>query len=93
MDKTDFRMGIFVDEFNVFVDEVNRQITAKMLVRYSGLQNETDLTLPIRQMDTARSSQGKQYILITPLSLNPRIIEPWVTVQQMADPERRQPVA
>jgi hypothetical protein len=55
------------------MDEVNRQISAKML------------------MDTARSSQGKQYILITPLSLNPRIIEPWVTVQQMADPERRQP--
>lgn len=44
-------------------------------------------------MDTARSSQGKQYILITPLGLNPRIIEPFVKVQQMADPERRQPQA
>jgi chromosome segregation ATPase len=37
MDKTDFRMGIFVDEFDVFMDEVNRQISAKMLVRCSGL--------------------------------------------------------
>jgi hypothetical protein len=41
-------------------------------------------------MDTARSSHGKQYILITPLGLNSRMIEPWVTVQQMAEPERRQ---
>lgn len=44
-------------------------------------------------MDTARSSHGKQYILITPLGLDPRIIEPWVTVQQMADPERSRPAA
>jgi len=55
------------------MDEVNRQISAKML------------------MDAAKSSHGKQYILITPLSINPRIIEPWVTIRKMADPERRQP--
>lgn len=40
-------------------------------------------------MDTARSTDGKQYILITPLNLNPRLIESWVTVHRMADPERR----
>ncbi|KAI0647716.1 P-loop containing nucleoside triphosphate hydrolase protein [Trametes meyenii] len=61
-----------LDEFDVFMDAVNRRISMKMMV------------------DTANSSKGKQFILITPQDMNTVNFGPTVRVHQMADPERGQ---
>jgi len=60
-----------LDEFDVFMDAVNRRISMKMMI------------------DTANASDKKQYILITPLSVNMEIGKT-VRVHRMTDPERGQ---
>ncbi|KAF7298831.1 p-loop containing nucleoside triphosphate hydrolase protein [Mycena indigotica] len=61
-----------LDEFDVFMDAVNRRISMKMMI------------------DTANSSDKKQYILITPQDMNNIAPGPTVRVQRMSDPERNQ---
>ncbi|KAF7314559.1 p-loop containing nucleoside triphosphate hydrolase protein [Mycena kentingensis (nom. inval.)] len=63
-----------LDEFDVFMDAVNRRISMKMMI------------------DTANSSDKKQYILITPQDMNNIAPGPTVRVQRMSDPERNQGV-
>ncbi|KAG5721478.1 Structural maintenance of chromosomes protein 6 [Termitomyces sp. T112] len=61
-----------LDEFDVFMDAVNRRISMKMMI------------------DTANSSDKKQYILITPQDMGNVQIGPTVKVNRMTDPERNQ---
>ncbi|KAI0304378.1 P-loop containing nucleoside triphosphate hydrolase protein [Multifurca ochricompacta] len=61
-----------LDEFDVFMDAVNRRISMKMMI------------------DTANSSDGKQYILITPQNMQNIHVGPTVRVHRMSDPERGQ---
>ncbi|EPQ51082.1 hypothetical protein GLOTRDRAFT_49503 [Gloeophyllum trabeum ATCC 11539] len=63
-----------LDEFDVFMDAVNRRISMKMMI------------------DTANSSDGKQYILITPQDMNNVAVTNTVRVHRMSDPERGQGV-
>ncbi|KAG6831338.1 hypothetical protein H0H92_011253 [Tricholoma furcatifolium] len=60
-----------LDEFDVFMDAVNRRISMKMMI------------------DTANSSDKKQYILITPQDMGNVQLGPTVKVNRMTDPERR----
>ncbi|KAF8879889.1 P-loop containing nucleoside triphosphate hydrolase protein [Gymnopilus junonius] len=59
-----------LDEFDVFMDAVNRRISMKMMI------------------DTANTSDRKQYILITPQDMTNVAIGPSVRVLRMSDPER-----
>ncbi|KAH9480811.1 Structural maintenance of chromosomes protein 6 [Psilocybe cubensis] len=59
-----------LDEFDVFMDAVNRRISMKMMI------------------DTANTSDRKQYILITPQDMANIKITPSVRVLRMSDPER-----
>ncbi|TFK33017.1 P-loop containing nucleoside triphosphate hydrolase protein [Crucibulum laeve] len=59
-----------LDEFDVFMDAVNRRISMKMMI------------------DTANSSDKKQYILITPQDMTNINFGPTVRVHRMTDPER-----
>ncbi|KAF9777990.1 P-loop containing nucleoside triphosphate hydrolase protein [Thelephora terrestris] len=61
-----------LDEFDVFMDAVNRRISMKMMI------------------DTAKASDGKQYILITPQDMQNVSITDAVRVHRMIDPERNQ---
>ncbi|KAI0269879.1 P-loop containing nucleoside triphosphate hydrolase protein [Gloeopeniophorella convolvens] len=61
-----------LDEFDVFMDAVNRRISMKMMI------------------DTANSSDGKQYVLITPQNMQNIHVGPTVRVHRMSDPERGQ---
>ncbi|TFY75234.1 hypothetical protein EWM64_g8778 [Hericium alpestre] len=61
-----------LDEFDVFMDAVNRRISMKMMI------------------DTANSSDGKQYILITPQNMQSIHVGTTVRVHRMNDPERGQ---
>ncbi|KAF8171934.1 P-loop containing nucleoside triphosphate hydrolase protein [Mycena galopus ATCC 62051] len=63
-----------LDEFDVFMDAVNRRISMRMMI------------------DTANSSDKKQYVLITPQDMNNVVIGPTVRVHRMTDPERGQGV-
>ncbi|KAF7348430.1 p-loop containing nucleoside triphosphate hydrolase protein [Mycena sanguinolenta] len=63
-----------LDEFDVFVDAVNRRISMKMMI------------------ETANTSDKKQYVLITPQDMNNVVIGPTVRVHRMTDPERGQGV-
>lgn len=58
------------DEFDVFMDAVNRRISMKMMI------------------DTANTSDKKQYVLITPQEMTNISLGPSVKVHKMADPER-----
>ncbi|KAL0960989.1 hypothetical protein HGRIS_005984 [Hohenbuehelia grisea] len=64
-----------LDEFDVFMDAVNRRISMRMMI------------------DTANSSDKKQYILITPQDMGNIHIGPTVRVHRMTDPERGQDLA
>ncbi|KAF9013179.1 hypothetical protein BDQ17DRAFT_1342932 [Cyathus striatus] len=59
-----------LDEFDVFMDAVNRRISMKMMI------------------DTANSSDKKQYVLITPQDMTNVQFGPSVRVHRMSDPER-----
>ncbi|THH19093.1 hypothetical protein EW146_g2017 [Bondarzewia mesenterica] len=61
-----------LDEFDVFMDAVNRRISMKMMI------------------DTANSSDGKQYVLITPQNMQSVHLGKTVRVHRMSDPERGQ---
>ncbi|KAJ7432761.1 P-loop containing nucleoside triphosphate hydrolase protein [Mycena galericulata] len=63
-----------LDEFDVFMDAVNRRISMKMMI------------------DTANSSDKKQYVLITPQDMGHVALGPTVRVHRMTDPERGQGV-
>ncbi|KAJ7244992.1 P-loop containing nucleoside triphosphate hydrolase protein [Mycena haematopus] len=63
-----------LDEFDVFMDAVNRRISMKMMI------------------ETANTSDKKQYVLITPQDMNNVVIGPTVRVHRMTDPERGQGV-
>ena len=59
-----------LDEFDVFMDAINRRISMKMMI------------------DTANTSDRKQYILITPQDMTNVQLGPTVRVLRMPDPER-----
>jgi len=59
-----------LDEFDVFMDAINRRISMKMMI------------------DTANTSDRKQYILITPQDMTNVQLGPSVRVLRMPDPER-----
>ncbi|KAG0211312.1 Structural maintenance of chromosomes protein 6 [Mortierella sp. GBA30] len=61
-----------LDEFDVFMDAVNRRISMQMLI------------------ETARESDGVQYILITPQDASSVSPGPDVRVHRLHDPERNQ---
>ncbi|CAK5284121.1 unnamed protein product [Mycena citricolor] len=61
-----------LDEFDVFMDAVNRRISMKMMI------------------DTANSSDKKQYVLITPQDISNMKPSSSVRVNRMSDPERGQ---
>ncbi|KAI0700048.1 P-loop containing nucleoside triphosphate hydrolase protein [Cerioporus squamosus] len=61
-----------LDEFDVFMDAVNRRISMKMMI------------------DTANTSNRKQYVLITPQDMTNINIGNTVRVHRMTDPERGQ---
>ncbi|KLO12587.1 P-loop containing nucleoside triphosphate hydrolase protein [Schizopora paradoxa] len=61
-----------LDEFDVFMDAVNRRISMKKMI------------------DTANTSDGKQYILITPQDMSHVEKGPTVRIHRMGDPERGQ---
>jgi len=61
---------LFSDEFDVFMDAINRRISMKMMI------------------DTANTSDRKQYILITPQDMTNVQLGPSVRVLRMPDPER-----
>ena len=63
-------LNSFPDEFDVFMDAVNRRISMKMMI------------------DTANTSDKKQYILITPQDMTNVLLGPTVKVLRMQDPER-----
>ncbi|KAF8595961.1 P-loop containing nucleoside triphosphate hydrolase protein [Ceratobasidium sp. AG-I] len=60
-----------LDEFDVFMDQVNRHIAMQTMV------------------STARASDKKQYIIITPLDVSSNLAS-GVRIHKMADPERGQ---
>ncbi|KAG8723910.1 Structural maintenance of chromosomes protein 6 [Ceratobasidium sp. 395] len=60
-----------LDEFDVFMDQVNRRIAMKSMVQ------------------TAKASDNKQYVIITPLGVSLDIGQ-GVRIHKMADPERGQ---
>lgn len=60
-----------LDEFDVFMDQVNRHIAMQTMVQ------------------TARASDKKQYIIITPLDVSSNFAS-GVRIHKMADPERGQ---
>ncbi|KAK0487309.1 P-loop containing nucleoside triphosphate hydrolase protein [Armillaria novae-zelandiae] len=69
-----------LDEFDVFMDAVNRRISMKMMANSS-------LSF---QIETANQSDKKQYILITPQDMTSITIGQTVRVHRMTDPERNQ---
>lgn len=61
-----------LDEFDVFMDQVNRDISMKMMI------------------DAARRSTSRQFVLITPQSMNNIQLKEDVKIHKMNDPERGQ---
>ncbi|KAF8305164.1 P-loop containing nucleoside triphosphate hydrolase protein [Clavulina sp. PMI_390] len=61
-----------LDEFDVFMDEVNRVVAMKMMI------------------ETARSSESRQFVLITPLGTKGVDPSPSIKIHRMVDPERGQ---
>lgn len=61
-----------LDEFDVFMDQVNRDISMRMMI------------------SAARRSTSRQFVLITPQSMNNIEIRDDVKIHKMSDPERGQ---
>lgn len=74
------------------MDAVNRRISMKMMVRdfFSAVSPGPKPIYISFQIDTANSSDGKQYILITPQNMQNIHVGPTVRVHRMSDPERGQ---
>jgi hypothetical protein len=72
------------------MDAVNRRISMKMMVSISFVL----FCLPganVPQIDTARASAKKQYVLITPQDMSNVNLDPTlIHVHRMRDPERGQ---
>ena len=79
-----------LDEFDVFMDAVNRRISMKMMVSFLSLRAQYAPLIFHIQIDTANASDGRQYILITPQDMNNIHIGTTVRVHRMRDPERGQ---
>lgn len=60
-----------LDEFDVFMDNVNRAISTNMLVSHIPLLIRESILIQ-RQVSAARNSVGRQYILITPNAIEGR---------------------
>lgn len=59
-----------LDEFDVFMDDVNRDVSTKMIVSYNALIPQTsNRILTDQQISAARRAVGRQFILITPKAL------------------------
>ncbi|GAM83237.1 hypothetical protein ANO11243_012230 [Dothideomycetidae sp. 11243] len=65
-----------LDEFDVFMDNVNRDRSMRMMV--------------LEQIQAARRATGKQYILITPQAMGNVAVDHDVKIIKMSDPERGQ---
>lgn len=61
-----------LDEFDVFMDNVNRAISTNMLVSGSQCAPETAGDADTEKVDAARRSVSRQYILITPNAIEGR---------------------
>jgi structural maintenance of chromosomes protein 6 len=72
------------------MDAVNRRISMKMMVCVPSWLARNPALLTWFQIDTANSSDGKQYILITPQNMQNIHVGPTVRVHLMPDPERGQ---
>ena len=59
-----------LDEFDVFMDAVNRKVSMKMIVRAPLLT----------QIDAAKASRGVQYVLITPQNMTSAALGPYVPI-------------
>lgn len=71
------------------MDAVNRRISMKMIVRNLFFSISL-FPHPVLQIDTANTSDGKQYVLITPQDMSAVQLGPTVRVHRMGDPERGQ---
>ena len=63
-----------LDEFDVFMDSVNRSTSMKMMI------------------EAARNATGRQFVLITPQSMDATTLGNDVKINRMSDPERGQTV-
>ncbi|KAF9505772.1 hypothetical protein BS47DRAFT_1306174 [Hydnum rufescens UP504] len=66
-----------LDEFDVFMDAVNRKISMKV-------------RKPPYLIDTAKSAEGRQFVFITPLDISTVGQGPEIRIHRMNDPERGQ---
>jgi structural maintenance of chromosomes protein 6 len=82
---------LLVDEFDVYMDAVNRRVSIDMIVCllfFFSLQS----IHKNKKVKTANASNKKQYILITPLDMTSVHVGPTIRVNRMPDPERGQDV-
>lgn len=81
-----------LDEWDVFLDQSNRALAGSMLVSVSchPWAAWTQLTASFRQIDGARESDGRQYVLITPQTMSNVPTGGDCKIIRLSDPERNQ---